>query len=194
MFDKKTWTLEKGKEYSYTLKLYPNSNGTYTAAAALNGDEVLVDSANIPTKEELKTYSYSYIALHNHGWYTYAGSKKADGTSSYKNDEPLVFIDDVSLERKNPNEVTMPKPDTAPTDEELGAYKLLDEGFEDYTVDYVKKASANELSQYQKNSFILNYNAYSTATPKTESQQDGRISGRYYKAWKDIEGQQIRKR
>lgn len=175
VFDKKTWTLEKGKEYSYTLKLYPNSNGTYTAAAALNGDEVLVDSANIPTKEELKTYSYSYIALHNHGWYTYAGSKKADGTSSYKNDEPLVFIDDVSLERKNPNEVTMPKPDTAPTDEELGAYKLLDEGFEDYTVDYVKKASANELSQYQKNSFILNYNAYSTATPKTESQQDGRI-------------------
>lgn len=175
VFDKQMWTLEKGKEYSYTLKLYPNGDGTYKAAAALNGNEILVDSANIPTKEELKTYSYSYIALHNHGWYTYAGSKNPDGTSSYKNDEPLVFIDDVSLERKNPNEVTMPKPDTAPTDEELGAYKLLDEGFEDYTGDYVKKASANELSQYQKNSFILNYNASSTETPKTESQQDGRI-------------------
>ena len=175
VFDKMMWTLEKGKEYSYTLKLYPNSDGTYTAAATLNGDEILVDSANIPTKDELKTYGYSYIALHNHGWFTYAGSKNADGTSSYENDKPLVFIDDVSLERKNPAEVTMPKPDTAPTDEELGAYKLLDEGFEDYTVDYVKKASANELIQYQKNSFILNYNAYSTATPKTENQQDGRI-------------------
>lgn len=175
VFDKMMWTLEKGKEYSYTLKLYPNSDGTYTAAATLNGDEILVDSANIPTKDELKTYGYSYIALHNHGWFTYAGSKNADGTSSYENDKPLVFIDDVSLERKNPAEVTMPKPDTAPTDEELGAYKLLNEGFEDYTVDYVKKASANELIQYQKNSFILNYNAYSTATPKTESQQDGRI-------------------
>ncbi len=175
VFDKMMWTLEKGKEYSYTLKLYPNSDGTYTAAATLNGDEILVDSANIPTKEDLKTYSYSYIALHNHGYFTYAGSKNSEGKSSYKNDEPLVFIDDVSLERKNPNEVTMPKPDTAPTDEELGAYKLLDEGFEDYTVDYVKKASANELSQYQKNSFILNYNASSIAKPKTESHQDGRI-------------------
>ena len=175
VFGKQMWTLDKGKEYSYTLKLYPNSDGTYKAAATLNGNEILVDSANIPTKEELKTYSYSYIALHNHGWYTYAGSKKADGTSYYESDKPLVYIDDISLERKNPNEVTMPKPDTAPTDEELGAYKLLDEGFEDYTVDYVKKASANELIQYQKNSFILNYNASSTATPKTESQQDGRI-------------------
>ena len=175
VFGKQMWTLEKGKEYNYTLKLYPNSDGTYKAAATLNGDEILVDSANIPTKEELKTYGYSYIALHNHGWSTYAGSKKADGTSSYESDKPLVFIDDVSLERKNPAEVTMPKPDTAPTDEELGAYKLLNEGFEDYTGDYVKKASANELSQYQKNSFILNYNASSTETPKTESQQDGRI-------------------
>ena len=175
VFGKQMWTLDKGKEYSYTLKLYPNSDGTYKAAAALNGNEILVDSANIPTKEELKTYSYSYIALHNHGWSTYAGSKNSDGTSSYESNKPLVYIDDISLERKNLGDVTMPKPDTEPTDEELGAYKLLDEGFEDYTVDYVKKASANELSQYQKNSFILNYNAYSTATPKTESQQDGRI-------------------
>lgn len=175
VFDKQMWTLEKGKDYSYTLKLYPNSDGTYKAAATLNGDEVLVDSANIPTKEELKTYGYSYIALHNHGWYTYVGSKNADGTSSYESDKPLVYIDDVSLERKNPSDVTMPKSDEAPTDEELGAYGLFDEDFEDYNADYVKKASADELTQYEKNSFILNYNASSIATPKSADQQDGRI-------------------
>ena len=175
VFGEKQWELQKDVEYSYTLKLYPNGDGTYKAAAALNGDEVIVNSANIPTQAELKGYKYSFIALHNHGYYTYAYSLN-DGTSNYTNDQPLVYMDDISFERKNPKEVEMPKEDTPPTDEELGPYGLFNEDFEDYKVDYVKKASADELTQYEKNSFVLNYGAKTADPPSDQSSMnDGRI-------------------
>lgn len=173
VFGEKQWDLEKDVIYNYSLKLYPNGDGTYKAAATLNGDEIEITSANIPTAEELKDYKYAFAALHNHGWLTYAGSL-TDGVSNYTSDKPLVYIDDITLERKNPSEVEMPKPDTAPTDEELGAYGLFDEDFEDYKIDYVKKAAKDELSQYEKNSFVLNYNA-KTAEPAAAAHKDGRI-------------------
>ena len=175
VFGEKQWELQKDVEYSYTLKLYPNGDGTYKAAAALNGDEVIVNSSMIPTQAELKNYKYSFITLHNHGWRTYAYSLD-NGTSNYTNNQPLVYMDDISFERKNPKEVEMPKEDIPPTDEELGAYGLFNEDFENYKVDYVKKASADELTQYEKNSFVLNYGAKTADPPSDQSSMnDGRI-------------------
>ena len=175
VFGEKQWELQKGMEYSYTLKLYPNGDGTYKAAATLNDDEVLVESLNIPTQAEIKDYKYSFIALHNHGWNTYAGSL-VDGTSNYTSNQPLVYIDDISLERKNPSEVTMPKADEPLTDEELGEYGLFNVDFEDYTAEYVKKAANDELAQYEKNRFVLNYGAKTADPPADQSgMNDGRI-------------------
>ena len=171
VFGEKQWELQKGMEYSYTLKLYPNGDGTYKAAATLNDDEVLVESSNIPTQAEIKDYKYSFIALHNHGWNTYAGSL-VDGTSNYTSNQPLVYIDDISLERKNPSEVAMPKADEPLTDEELGAYGLFNADFEDYSAEYVKKATSDELAQYEKNSFVLN-NGAKTVVPGKYGELDG---------------------
>ena len=173
VFGEKQWELQKGVEYNYTLKLYPNSDGTYKVAAALNGDEVLVNSSRIPTQAELKDYKYSFITLHNHGYFTYAYSLD-NGVSNYANDMPLVYMDDISLERKDPSEVTMPKADEPLTDEELGEYGLFNADFEDYTADYVKKAANDELAQYEKNHFVLNYGA-KTAEPAAADHRDGRI-------------------
>ena len=175
VFGEKQWELRKDVEYSYTLKLYPNGDGTYKAAATLNGDEIIINSANIPTAAQLKDYKYAFVALHNHGYFTYADSEKnADGTSKYANDMPLVYMDDISLERKDPSEVTMPKADEPLTDEELGEYGLFNADFEDYTADYVKKAANDELAQYEKNYFVLNYGA-KTAEPAAADHRDGRI-------------------
>ena len=171
VFGEKQWELQKGVEYNYTLKLYPNSDGTYKVAAALNGDEVLVNSSRIPTQAELKDYMYSFITLHNHGYFTYAYSLD-NGTSKYANNMPLVYMDDISLERKDPSEVTMPKADEPLTDEELGAYGLFNADFEDYSAEYVKKATSDELAQYEKNSFVLN-NGAKTVVPGKYGDLDG---------------------
>lgn len=171
VFGEKMCTLQKGVTYNYTLKLVPNSDGsTYRAVAQLN-DEVKEITSEVPTIAEMASNEFAFVALHNQSYPTAAG---AVGTG-YANDKPLVYIDDIKLERKDPSEVELPKPDTAPTDEELGAYGLFDEDFEDYTVDYVKKASADEIAQYEKNSFVLNYNA-KTTTPTAIGHQDGRIT------------------
>ena len=172
VFGEKKWDLQKGVEYNYTLKLFPDGNEKYKVAAELNGDEVIVNSSRIPTQAELKDYMYSFITLHNHGYNTYAYSLDNDGTSNYTNDQPLVYMDDISLERKDPSEVTMPKEDTPPTDEELGPYGLFNEDFEDYKVNSVKKATSDELAQYEKNSFVLNYGA-KTVVPGKYGDLDG---------------------
>lgn len=171
VFGEEMCTLQKGVTYNYTLKLVPNSDGsTYRAVAQLN-DEVKEITSKVPTIAEMASNEFAFVALHNQSYPTAAG---AVGTG-YANDKPLVYIDDIKLERKDPSEVELPKPDTAPTDEELGAYGLFDEDFEDYTADYVKKASADEIAQYEKNSFVLNYNA-KTTTPTAGKHQDDRIT------------------
>ena len=170
VFGEKMCELQKGVNYNYTLKLVPNKDGeTYRAIAQLN-DEVKEIKTEVPTIVDMAKNQFAFIALHNQGYPTAAGAVG----SGYTNDQPLVYIDDITLEKKNPSDVELPKPDTAPTDEELGAYGLFEENFEDYTVDYVKKASADELSRYEKNDFVLNYGA-KTADPAQDSLKDGRI-------------------
>ena len=170
VFGEKMCELQKGVNYNYTLKLVPNKDGeTYRAIAQLN-DEVKEIKTEVPTIVDMAKNQFAFIALHNQGYPTAAGAVG----SGYTNDQPLVYIDDITLEKKNPSDVELPKPDTAPTDEELGAYGLFNEDFEDYTVDYVKKASADELSRYEKNDFVLNYGA-KTADPAQDSLKDGRI-------------------
>ena len=171
VFGEKMCELQKGVNYNYTLKLVPNEDGeTYRAVAQLN-DEVKEIKTEVPTIADMAKNQFAFIALHNQGYPTAAGAVG----SGYTNDQPLVYIDDITLEKKNPSDVELPKPDTAPTDEELGAYGLFEENFEDYTVDYVKKASADELSRYEKNDFVLNYGA-KTADPAQDSLKDGRIA------------------
>ena len=171
VFGEKMCELQKGVNYNYTLKLVPNEDGeTYRAVAQLN-DEVKEIKTEVPTIADMAKNQFAFIALHNQGYPTAAGAVD----SGYTNDQPLVYIDDITLEKKNPSDVELPKPDTAPTDEELGAYGLFEENFEDYTVDYVKKASADELSRYEKNDFVLNYGA-KTADPAQDSLKDGRIA------------------
>ena len=171
VFGEKMCELQKGVNYNYTLKLVPNEDGeTYRAVAQLN-DEVKEIKTEVPTIADMAKNQFAFIALHNQGYPTAAGAVD----SGYTNDQPLVYIDDITLEKKNPSDVELPKPDTAPTDEELGAYGLFEENFEDYTVDYVKKASADELSRYEKNDFVLNYGA-KTAEPAQDSLKDGRIA------------------
>lgn len=170
VFGEKMCELQKGVNYNYTLKLVPNEDGeTYRAVAQLN-DEVKEIKTEVPTIADMAKNQFAFIALHNQGYPTAAGAVG----SGYTNDQPLVYIDDITLEKKNPSDVELPKPDTAPTDKELGAYGLFEENFEDYTVDYVKKASADELSRYEKNDFVLNYGA-KTADPAQDSLKDGRI-------------------
>lgn len=170
VFGEKMCELQKGVNYNYTLKLVPNEDGeTYRAVAQLN-DEVKEIKTEVPTIADMAKNQFAFIALHNQGYPTAAGAVG----SGYTNDQPLVYIDDITLEKKNPSDVELPKPDTAPTDKELGAYGLFEENFEDYTVDYVKKASADELSRYEKNDFVLNYGA-KTADPAQDKLKDGRI-------------------
>ncbi len=176
VFDKKMDTLKKGETYSFTLKMVPDTeNVKYRIYAKLNDYEVEVFSDDAPKVKEMAAYKYSFIALHNHGYYTYAYSLD-NGTSNYTNDQPLVYMDDISFERKELSEVTMPKEDTPPTDTDLGPYGLFNEDFEDYKVNYVKKATSDELAQYEKNSFVLNYGAKTADPPSDQSNMnDGRI-------------------
>lgn len=185
VFGEKMCELQKGVNYNYTLKLVPNEDGeTYRAVAQLN-DEVKEIKTEVPTIADMAKNQFAFIALHNQGFPTAAGAVG----SGYTNDQPLVYIDDITLEKKNPSDVELPKPDTAPTDKELGAYGLFEENFEDYTDDYVKKASADELSRYEKNDFVLNYGA-KTADPAQDKLKDGRIVkgdiSRLYKVSKGV--------
>lgn len=164
VFGKKTDTLKKGEVYDFTLKMVPDSdNSEYSVYAKLNDYEVEVFSDSIPTPEELKTYSYGYIALHNHGWFTYAGSKNEDGTSSYTSDKPLVYIDDISLKSAEKSEI-MPQPvNTAEN-------RLFNDDFSSYDSNggYIKKADSDSADEYETDEFVLNYGASSISSDSKE--------------------------
>ena len=180
VFGKKIDTLKKGKTYDFTLKMIPDTdNSGYKIYAKLNDYEVEVLSDDVPAAEEIKTYKYSYIAIHNHGWYTYAGSKNADGTSSYESDKPLVYIDGISLESKDESEITVPK------SVNIEEYRLFEDDFSGYGSegDYIKKADSDTIEAYEDDEFILNYNAWSSASNK-ETYPDVVASGNVERAAK----------
>ena len=154
-FGEKVQNIEVGEKYSYKLTLIPDSEGKYTAKANVNGTEYELAGTNLPTVEEMSAYTLAMIAEKSHP--TYISSCYKDSTDKYQNDKTIALLDNLSLTASAP-----PKSDKALTDVELGAYGLIDEGFEDYTDDYVKKASAQENKQYEKNSFVLNFGANST--------------------------------
>ena len=88
--------------------MVPVNNKEYRVFAKLNDYETEIFSDNIPTVNEMKTYRYSFISLHNHGWLTYSSGLNEDGTVEYSNRKPLVYIDDIKFESKSPSEVNIP--------------------------------------------------------------------------------------
>lgn len=162
VFDKKMDTLKKGETYSFTLKMVPDTeNVKYRIYAKLNDYEVEVFSDDAPTVKEMAAYKYSFIALHNHGYYTYAYSLD-NGTSNYTNDQPLVYMDDISLESRNCSEVTVPRPAN------INEYQLFEDDFSNYDSEseYIKIADIDTAETYERNEFILNHNAGSLASDK----------------------------
>lgn len=162
VFDKKMDTLKKGETYSFTLKMVPDTeNVKYRIYAKLNDYEVEVFSDDTPTVKEMAAYKYSFIALHNHGYYTYAYSLD-NGTSNYTNDQPLVYMDDISLESRNCSEVTVPRPAN------INEYQLFEDDFSNYDSEseYIKIADIDTAETYERNEFILNHNAGSLASDK----------------------------
>ena len=162
VFDKKMDTLKKGETYSFTLKMVPDTeNVKYRIYAKLNDYEVEVFSDDAPKVKEMAAYKYSFIALHNHGYYTYAYSLD-NGTSNYTNDQPLVYMDDISLESRNCSEVTVPRPAN------INEYQLFEDDFSNYDSEseYIKIADIDTAETYERNEFILNHNAGSLASDK----------------------------
>lgn len=154
-FGEKVQNITPGTKYSYKLTLTPDSEGKYTAKATVNGTNYDLAGTHLPTVEEMSAYQFAMVAEKANPYNIQSCYK--DRTDKYQNDKTIALLDDLKLAASVP-----PKSDAAPTDEELGAYKLIDEGFEDYTEDYVIKAEENNNKQYEKNSFILNYGADST--------------------------------
>lgn len=154
-FGEKVQNITPGVNYSYELTLTPDSEGKYTAKATVNGTNYDLAGTHLPTVEEMSAYQFAMVAEKANPYNIQSCYK--DRTDKYQNDKTIALLDDLKLAASVP-----PKSDAAPTDEELGAYRLIDEGFEDYTEDYVIKAEENNNKQYEKNSFILNYGADST--------------------------------
>ena len=159
VFGKEIDNLEIDTEYNFTLKMIPDENNSeYRVFAKLNDYEVEVFSNDTPTVNEMKVFKYAYIALHNHGWYTYANSEKnADGTSKYASDKPLVYMDDIKLESKEKNEVIVP--DVASEEE----YRLFGDDFSDYNQEqkYILQAQTDTIDEYKSDYFVLAKNAQS---------------------------------
>lgn len=154
-FGEKVQNITPGTKYSYKLTLTPDSEGKYTAKATVNGTNYDLAGTHLPTVEEMSAYQFAMVAEKANPYNIQSCYK--DRTDKYQNGKTIALLDDLKLAASVP-----PKSDAAPTDEELGAYRLIDEGFEDYTEDYVIKAEENNNKQYEKNSFILNYGADST--------------------------------
>ena len=156
VFGKVIDTLKAGELYSFTLKMVPDDdNHIYRVFAKLNDYEVEVFSEYIPTVDEMKTYKYAFIALHNHGWYTYSGSLSG-GVSNYASDKPLVYLDDIKLERKLKSEVIIPNQ----FDPE--EYQLFEDDFSDYGLEsYIPQANTDTIEAYENNRFVLCRNAKS---------------------------------
>ena len=159
VFGKEIDNLEIGTEYNFTLKMIPDENNSeYRVFANLNDYEVEVFSNDTPTVNEMKVFKYAYIALHNHGYFTYANSEKnADGTSKYASDKPLVYMDDIKLESKEKNEVIVP--DAAGEKE----YRLFGDDFSDYNQEqkYILQAQTDTIDEYKSDYFVLAKNAQS---------------------------------
>ena len=154
-FGEKVQNIKPGVQYSYELTLTPDADGKYTAKAAVNGTTYDLAGTYIPKVAEMSGYNFAMVAEKAN---PYNIQSCYTTENKYQNDKTIALLDDLKLAASAP-----PKSDAAPTDEELGAYKLIDEGFEDYTEDYVIQAAENNNKQYEKNSFILNNGASSTS-------------------------------
>lgn len=148
-------TLKAGEVYNFELKMVPVNNKEYRVFAKLNDYETEIFSDNIPTVNEMKTYRYSFISLHNHGWLTYSSGLNEDGTVEYSNGKPLVYIDDIKFESKSPSEVNIP--DVAVYED----YCLFEEDFSNCGTSQGYVTAGDVSEEYENNSFVVSYNAKS---------------------------------
>lgn len=155
-FGEKVQNITPGEKYSYELTLTPDAEGKYTAKVTVNGKACEFAGTYLPTVEQMSGYNFAMVAEKANPFNIDSACSKAG--VKYQNDKTIALLDDLKLAASAP-----PKSDAAPTDEELGEYKLIDEGFEDYTEEYVTQAAENNNKQYEKNSFILNNSASSTS-------------------------------
>ena len=155
-FGEKVKKITPGVNYSYELTLTPDSDGKYTAKATVNGETINLKGTYLPKVADMSRYNFAMVAEKANPYNINSACSNAG--VKYQNDKTIALLDDLKLAASAP-----PKSDAAPTDEELGEYKLIDEGFEDYTEEYVTQAKENDNKQYEKNSFILNNSASSTS-------------------------------
>ena len=95
--------VETGKAYTYTLKLTPDGNGGYTAAAYIDSTALKNIAADkLPTVKEISSFEYVMMSPISHKWTIYDsqfGRKPTDdsGNKNYQNDIDIISVDNLMM-------------------------------------------------------------------------------------------------
>ena len=100
--------VETGKAYTYTLKLTPDGNGGYTAAAYIDSTALKNIAADkLPTVNEISSFEYVMMSPISHKWTIYDSQfgrtpTDGNGNKNYQNDIDIISVDNLMMRAVEP--------------------------------------------------------------------------------------------